>query len=65
MEWVAISFSRRSPNPGIEPRSPALYVDALPSDPPEKSSSEKDKAEERYRSNETKSHKKERQESLE
>ena len=24
LEWVAISFSRRSPNPGIKPESPAL-----------------------------------------
>ena len=24
LEWVAISFSRRSSNPGIEPGSPAL-----------------------------------------
>ena len=29
--------SRRDlPNPGIEPRSPALQVDSLPSEPPEK-----------------------------
>ena len=26
-EWVAISYSRDLPNPGIEPRSPALQVD--------------------------------------
>ena len=32
LEWVAISFSRGSSNPGIEPRSPALQADALPSD---------------------------------
>ena len=24
LEWVAISFSRGLPNPGIEPRSPTL-----------------------------------------
>jgi len=24
LEWVAISFSRDLPDPGIEPRSPAL-----------------------------------------
>ena len=33
LEWVAISFSRDLPNPGIEPRSPALQADALPSKP--------------------------------
>ena len=35
-EWVAISFSRGSSQPGIEPRSLALQVDALPSEPPGK-----------------------------
>ena len=35
-EWVAISFSRDLPNPGIEPRSPTLLADALPSEPPRK-----------------------------
>ena len=34
LEWVAISFS--SPNPGIEPRSPALQEDSLLSEPPGK-----------------------------
>ena len=29
-------FPRNLPNPGIEPRSPALHVDSLPSEPPEK-----------------------------
>ena len=29
LEWVAISFSSGSPDPGIEPGSPALQVDAL------------------------------------
>ena len=33
LEWVAISFSRRSSNPGIKPRFPALQADALPSEP--------------------------------
>ena len=33
LEWVAISFSRGSPNPGTEPRSPALQADTLPSEP--------------------------------
>ena len=33
-EWVAISISRRSSNAGIEPGSPALQADSLPSEPP-------------------------------
>ena len=36
LEWVAISFSRGSSNLGIEPRSPALQANALPSEPPGK-----------------------------
>ena len=36
LEWVAISFSRDLPNPGIEPRSPTLQADALTSEPPRK-----------------------------
>ena len=28
LEWVAISFSRDLPNPGIKPRSPALQADS-------------------------------------
>ena len=32
LEWVAICFSRASPDPGIEPRSPALQADSLPSE---------------------------------
>ena len=36
LEWIAISFSRSS-DPGIEPGSPALQADALPSEPPGKS----------------------------
>ena len=32
-EWVAIPFSRDLPDPGIEPRSPALKADSLPSEP--------------------------------
>ena len=36
LEWVAISFSRELPNPGIEPRSPELQVDSLPAEPPGK-----------------------------
>ena len=35
-ERVAISSSRGSPDPGIEPRSPTLQVDYLPSEPPGK-----------------------------
>ena len=33
LEWVAISFSRDLPDPGMEPRSPALQADALTSEP--------------------------------
>ena len=34
LEWIAISFSRGDlPNPGIEPRSPALQMDSLPDEP--------------------------------
>ena len=36
LEWVAISFFKGSSNPGIEPRSPALQADCLPSEPPGK-----------------------------
>ena len=36
LEWVAISFFRDLPNPGIEPRSPTLQADALTSEPPGK-----------------------------
>ena len=32
LKWVAISFSRGSSRPGIEPGSPALQLDALPSE---------------------------------
>ena len=33
LEWVAISFSRGDlPDPGFEPRSPALQADTLPSE---------------------------------
>ena len=35
LEWVAFSFSRDLPNPGIEPRSPALQVDSLLAEPRE------------------------------
>ena len=30
LAWVAFSFSRDLPNPGTEPRSPALQADSLP-----------------------------------
>ena len=33
VEWVAISFSKRYPDPGIKPGSPALQSDTLPSEP--------------------------------
>ena len=36
LEWVAISFSGESSDPGIEPGSPALRTGALPSEPPGK-----------------------------
>ena len=32
LEWVAISFSGDLPNTGMEPRSPALQADSLPSE---------------------------------
>ena len=35
-EWVAISFSRDLPDPGIEPRSLALQADSLSSESPGK-----------------------------
>ena len=35
LEWVAVSFSRGSPDPGIKPGFPALEADCLPSEPPE------------------------------
>ena len=37
LEWAAISFSRDLPDPGMEPGSPALQTDALPSEPSGKS----------------------------
>ena len=37
VEWVAVPFSRGSSQPGIEPRSPSLQVDSLPSELPGKS----------------------------
>ena len=32
LEWVAHPFSRDLPHPGMEPRSPALQVDSLPTE---------------------------------
>ena len=34
LEWVAIPFASGSSQPGIEPRSPALQADSIPSEPP-------------------------------
>ena len=36
LQWIAISFSRESSHPGIEPGSPALQADSLPPEPPGK-----------------------------
>ena len=33
LEWVAISFFKNLPDPRIEPRSPALQADPLPTEP--------------------------------
>ena len=33
LEWVAFPFSGKLPNPGIEPKSPALQTDSLPAEP--------------------------------
>ena len=33
LEWATIPFSRNLPNPGIEPTSPALQADSLPTEP--------------------------------
>ena len=35
-EWVAFPSPGDLPNPGIEPRSPTLQADSLPSEPPRK-----------------------------
>ena len=37
LEWIAFSSPGDLPDPGDEPRSPALQADALPSEPPRKS----------------------------
>ena len=36
LEWVAIPSPGDLPDPGIEPRSPALQADSSPSEPPGK-----------------------------
>ena len=36
LEWLAISLSGDLPDPGINPRSPALQADSLPAEPPGK-----------------------------
>ena len=36
LEWAAVLFSRGSSRPGIEPKSPALQADSLPSELPGK-----------------------------
>ena len=33
LEWVAVPSPGDLPNPGIEPRSPALRADSLPAEP--------------------------------
>ena len=33
LEWVAFPLSRDLPNPGIEPKFPALQADSLPAEP--------------------------------
>ena len=38
LEWVAIPSPGNIPNQGIEPGSPALQADSLPSEPPGKPS---------------------------
>ena len=35
LEWVPVPSPGDLPGPGIEPRSPALKADSLPSEPPE------------------------------
>ena len=36
LEWVAFPFSRGSFQPRVKPRSPALWADSLPAEPPGK-----------------------------
>ena len=39
LEWIALPLSGDLPNPGIQPRSPALQVDSLPTEPSGKTTS--------------------------
>ena len=41
LDWAAMPSSRGSSHTGIEPRSPALQVDSLPSEPPRTSDGQK------------------------
>ena len=34
LEWIAFPYPGDLPNPGIEPRSPAMQADSLPAGPP-------------------------------
>ena len=34
LKWVALPFPRDLPYPGMEPESPVLQADSLPSEPP-------------------------------
>ena len=36
LEWVAVPSPGDLPNPGIQPKSPALQADSLPAEPPGK-----------------------------
>ena len=36
LQWVTMPTPGDLPNPGVEHKSPALQVDSLPSEPPEK-----------------------------
>ena len=44
LQWVAIPFSGDLPDPGMEPRFPALQVDSLPSESPGKPHTRKNKS---------------------
>jgi len=43
-EWVAFPFSRGSPNPGIETRTPTMQEDSLPTELPRKPMKKNDNA---------------------
>ena len=38
LEWVAITFPRDLPDPGIEPECPEVQADSLLTEPPDKNS---------------------------